>query len=55
MANFSTETFNILNKIDANIRKKAIYKPELRDSLSMQQMNKIKEKKRKRFEEKIMK
>lgn len=53
--NYSMDTLRMMNRVDADIRRRAIYDPKLRNSLSVQQMYKIKERNRKKFKEDVMK
>lgn len=53
--NYSMDTLRMMNRVDADIRRRAIYDPRLRNSLSVQQMYKLKERERKKFKEDVMK
>jgi hypothetical protein len=53
--NYSMDTLRMMNRVDADIRRRAIYDPRLRNSLSVRQMYKIKERNRKKFKEDVMK
>ena len=51
----SMDTLRMMNRVDGDIRRRAIYDPRLRNSLSVQQMHKMKERERKKFKEDVMK
>lgn len=53
--NYSIDTLRMMNKVDTDIRNRAIYDPKLRNSLSVQQMYEMKERERKKFKEDVMK
>lgn len=53
--NYSSDTLRMMQRVDADIRRRAQYDPKLRNSLSVQQAHKLKQRQRKKFLEDVKK
>lgn len=53
--NYSMDTLRMMNRVDSDIRRRAIYDPKLRNSLSVCQMRKMEQRRRKKFLEDVEK
>lgn len=53
--NYSSDTLRMMQRVDADIRHRAQYDPKLRNSLSVRQAHKVKQRQRKKFLEDLKK